>query len=219
MTWGRRKLGPKITKKPAFPLFPFSCFPVSLLQLFPPLPQLPSLVRIPINPDYIPPWTPAPPKEADQRLNSHRDSLLSSPSSLPLLSADFLFFLFQLQPPQSTQATRTSSHFMSGQWQQLLFLCKVASHFTPPVNNFCNCLVACRTSTITVYVSAEIINMGGGPNLIRPRPYAWAGFGPPQREKTSGPRLAPPFRAAFSLGCAWPIYLGRPGPHVLIIFN
>jgi len=74
-------------------------------------------------------------------------------------------FFFFLPPPQAANtatisSTSSSTSSTPGQWQQLLLLRKVASHFTPPVYSFCNRLVACRTWTVTVHVSAEIINMG-----------------------------------------------------------
>jgi len=55
------KNGSKNHKKPAFPLFPFSCFPRQPSAALSTSTTAASLARIPTNPDYIPPWTPAPP--------------------------------------------------------------------------------------------------------------------------------------------------------------
>ena len=89
MTWRRRKSGPKITKNQPSPCFHSPSFLVSLLQLSPPLPQLPSPARIPTNPTYTPPRTPAPPLEASTTTKQPPRLSLSSLSGLSLSSANF----------------------------------------------------------------------------------------------------------------------------------
>jgi len=81
-------------------------------------------------------------------------------SSLSPLQIFFFYFFFFLLPPQAANtatisSTSTFANFTPGQRQQLLLLHKVASHFTTPICSFCNHMVACKTWTVTVHISAN----------------------------------------------------------------
>jgi len=106
------------------------------------------------------------------------------PRGLPSPSADFLLlFFFFLPPPQAANpatisSTSTFAIFMPDQWQQLLLLRKVASHFTP--SSATAKLHAERELIVHVL---QLIHPSLGPGQLWPGPNVWLGLARPQKKR------------------------------------
>ena len=132
------KIGSKNRKKPASPLFPFSFFPRQPSAALSTSPQLPSSARIPTNPAYTPPRTPAPPQEANTTIKQPPRLSLSFSSGLSLSSANFFFLRSSNSGAQALHQRRHQHDHRPSQPQVVLHPCLAST--VPVAHCCCRCM-------------------------------------------------------------------------------
>jgi len=174
MAWGRRKSGPKIAKNQPPPVSIFLLSPSAFCSSLSTSPQLPSPARIPTNPAYTPPRTPAPPQEASTTTKQPPRLSLSSPSGLFLSSANFFFLRSSNSGGQALHQRRHQplhQHDHRPSPPQVVLHPCLASTARP----CCSLLLSLHAEFI-LHAATKIISFG--PGQFWPNPNGWAGSGP-----------------------------------------